>query len=305
MFHRQTFFFLVLLLSCFGPVKKVLAQPTLTESRTLVALRMIGHRILLRSGDTSSLVLPIEKEGNRYKISFQLPFQFSPDVLVALVDSVVKPSGIAGQYIVEIEACTTRQIVYSFQMGASDTSGMIPCTGRVQPSDCYNLFFTIVEPVNPPYPQPNAKLESSISGKSGPFNYTFLLFFIVPLMILSLFVLRKKSNPVLPSLLQEATDPDVIPIGSYTFNKRNMNLSVNNQTIELTGKEADLLFLLHASANKTIERNVILNAVWGDDGDYAGRTLDVFISKLRKKLETDESLKIVNIRGVGYKLIVN
>jgi DNA-binding response OmpR family regulator len=63
--------------------------------------------------------------------------------------------------------------------------------------------------------------------------------------------------------------------------------------------------LLHGSANSTTERDVILNAVWGEDGDYVGFTLDVFILKLRKKLENDESLRIVNIHGVGYKLIVN
>ena len=55
--------------------------------------------------------------------------------------------------------------------------------------------------------------------------------------------------------------------------------------------------------NTTVERDVILNMVWGDEGDYVGRTLDVFISKLRKKLEADSSVKIVNIRGVGYKLV--
>jgi DNA-binding response OmpR family regulator len=48
-----------------------------------------------------------------------------------------------------------------------------------------------------------------------------------------------------------------------------------------------------------------LNKVWGDEGDYIGRTLDVFISKLRKKLEADSSIKIVNIRGVGYKLVMD
>jgi DNA-binding response OmpR family regulator len=118
--------------------------------------------------------------------------------------------------------------------------------------------------------------------------------------VLSMFFFRKKKNTILP-----IENPDRITIGSYTFDKRNMTLTLNDQTVELTGKEADLLFLLYASANTTIEREVILNAVWGDEGDYAGRTLDVFISKLRKKLETDESLRIVNIRGVGYKLIVN
>ena len=62
--------------------------------------------------------------------------------------------------------------------------------------------------------------------------------------------------------------------------------------------------LLYQKANTTVERDIILNKVWGDEGDYVGRTLDVFISKLRKKLETDSTIKIVNIRGVGYKLVI-
>jgi DNA-binding response OmpR family regulator len=66
-----------------------------------------------------------------------------------------------------------------------------------------------------------------------------------------------------------------------------------------------LLLLLHESANTTVAREVILNRVWGDNGNYVGRTLDVFISKLRKKLEADSGVKIVNTRGVGYKLLID
>ena len=84
-----------------------------------------------------------------------------------------------------------------------------------------------------------------------------------------------------------------------------MLLSIDNQTIELSNKETELLALLHSSANEPVEREVLLHKVWGDNGDYVGRTLDVFISKLRKKLEADSSVKIVNIRGVGYKLVMN
>jgi DNA-binding response OmpR family regulator len=62
--------------------------------------------------------------------------------------------------------------------------------------------------------------------------------------------------------------------------------------------------LLHASVNITVERDVLLKNVWGDEGAYVGRTLDVFISKLRKKLEADPSIRIVNVRGIGYKLIL-
>ena len=62
--------------------------------------------------------------------------------------------------------------------------------------------------------------------------------------------------------------------------------------------------MLYEKLNETVEKEVILKEVWGDEGDYVGRTLDVFISKLRKKLEADPNVKIVNIRGVGYKLVV-
>jgi len=65
-----------------------------------------------------------------------------------------------------------------------------------------------------------------------------------------------------------------------------------------------LLSLLYASVNETVNKETLLNKVWGDEGDYVGRTLDVYISKLRKKLESDTSIKLKNIRGVGYKLIV-
>ncbi|MEM9650383.1 MAG: winged helix-turn-helix domain-containing protein, partial [Bacteroidota bacterium] len=99
-------------------------------------------------------------------------------------------------------------------------------------------------------------------------------------------------------------DPNMISLGEYRFDKRNTELVLGNQRTELTGKEADLLLLLYKAANTSVAREVILNKVWGDQGDYVGRTLDVFISKLRKKFEADPKVKIVNIRGVGYKLVI-
>ncbi|MEM7657278.1 MAG: helix-turn-helix domain-containing protein, partial [Bacteroidota bacterium] len=61
--------------------------------------------------------------------------------------------------------------------------------------------------------------------------------------------------------------------------------------------------LLHRSVNQTLERDQILKEVWGNENGYVGRTLDVFISKLRKKLAADPNLKIINVRGVGYRLV--
>jgi DNA-binding response OmpR family regulator len=84
-----------------------------------------------------------------------------------------------------------------------------------------------------------------------------------------------------------------------------MVLFLKAKTIELSSKESELLLLLFSHKNKTLEREFLLHVIWGDEGDYVGRTLDVFISKLRKKLEADPSLKIVNIRGVGYRFVVS
>ncbi len=84
-----------------------------------------------------------------------------------------------------------------------------------------------------------------------------------------------------------------------------MVLTTREHSTQLSGKEADLLFLLLSNENKTLEREHILEVVWGDQGDYVGRTLDVFISKLRKKLQADPSLKIINIRGVGYRFVMS
>lgn len=63
--------------------------------------------------------------------------------------------------------------------------------------------------------------------------------------------------------------------------------------------------MLYQTANQTLERDVILNKVWGDEGDYIGRTLDVFISKLRKKLEFDPRIKIVSNCNIRFTLIMD
>lgn len=84
-----------------------------------------------------------------------------------------------------------------------------------------------------------------------------------------------------------------------------MILIRGDEHIEFTGKECMLLKALYNALNTTLERDEILSIVWGDDGDYVGRTLDVFISKLRKKLESDPKVKILNLRGVGYKLVLS
>lgn len=102
-----------------------------------------------------------------------------------------------------------------------------------------------------------------------------------------------------------ATNGQIIQFGQSHLDYANLVLSVKGQKQTLTQKEADVLRLLGLSYNNLVKRDTILKTVWEDNGYFVARSMDVFISKLRKYLKPDDSLRIVNIHGVGYKLEVN
>lgn len=285
------FGFVFILLS----ISNAMAQNEQDERHIEVSLRMIGHQVLLSSKDSISRVLPIIKENDRYKIVFESEFEFKPEELVATFDRVVKETGIAKSYIVEVEACETREVVYIFEMGYAEKANIIPCKGRDIPKSCYSILFTLMDPIS--LSDASGGPSNDASTQVGLVTYSVVSLLFIFLFGFIIFLWQKRGKAI--------SDPNLISLGAYKFDKRNTELLFKNQKTELTSKEADLLLLLHKQANKGIEREVILNEVWGDEGDYVGRTLDVFISKLRKKLEGDSSVKIVNIRGVGYKLVLN
>lgn len=84
----------------------------------------------------------------------------------------------------------------------------------------------------------------------------------------------------------------------------NRKLIINENAIELTATESRILLIFALSPNKTIERSRLQKEIWEDEGIIVGRSLDMFISKLRKKLEFDPNIKIIVIRGKGYKLSI-
>lgn len=90
-------------------------------------------------------------------------------------------------------------------------------------------------------------------------------------------------------------------LGCYEFDYPNLTLSCNGSSETLTQREADLLKLFLDQPNQVVKRSDILEKLWGEDDYFLGRSLDVFISRLRKYLRHDESLKIENIHGVGFR----
>lgn len=105
------------------------------------------------------------------------------------------------------------------------------------------------------------------------------------------------------SALQKTAD--ILYIGAYSFNFPKQVLQFKNEEGELlTHREAHLLYNLIKNKNELLDRSFILNKLWGTDDFFSARSMDVFISKLRKKLSKDPGIQIINIRGFGYKLVV-
>lgn len=99
------------------------------------------------------------------------------------------------------------------------------------------------------------------------------------------------------------TNTSNIKIGAFVFNYTKQELIFNNTVQLLTHRENELLFHLSEKRNEILDRSFILNKLWGNDDFFNARSMDVFITKLRKKLKKDSNIQIVNIRGIGYKLM--
>lgn len=114
--------------------------------------------------------------------------------------------------------------------------------------------------------------------------------------------LRIKSLLKRVNIRTEIPEEKVFNVSNFVFDTENLTLTLDGKVQSLTKKEAQILKLLFKFKNQVLPREVILNTVWGQDDYFVGRSLDVFITKLRKYLKADESIVILNIHGVGFKL---
>lgn len=142
-------------------------------------------------------------------------------------------------------------------------------------------------------------IEDKVLGfKAGGDDYLTKPFSIEELQI-RLTALLKRVN-----IQTEIPERKIFKIGSYLFDTENFNLKHLEFEKTLTKKEAQILKILYKFKNQVVERDVVLNAVWGQDDYFVGRSLDVFITKLRKYFKEDEAIQISNIHGIGFKLSI-
>jgi len=279
-FNRLTLILVIVLnLSCSNKQNNDFSE------RTKIALRDVGNKLLLSNQDSTSLILPIvELETNKYKIAFSNPLSFEPNTLVTYMKQSFKTSQLPEYYRVEVLQCIDREVAYSYQMTADKESTIIPCSGRYLLEACY-----IIE----------VKFTNSVIGLAmyDVISYAILLL----VLVFAAFLIYKKTKP--KKTMEEAGVKE--KLGSFYFYPEQNKLVKEAQEIALSKKECELLALFVANPNQIIKRDELTKRVWEDNGVFVGRSLDTYISKLRKKLKADTSIKLTNIHGVGYKLELN
>jgi hypothetical protein len=249
-----------------------------------LALRRTAHFLLTEAGDSTTRIQPVEQvDSSTWMIRIERHFNY--DRLPVLLQESLGREGISGGYEVAIFDCEGLQLQLGYtQIDLSDKNG-VPCGGRSTDLECVLLQVTFA----------NAPVSGIANG---------WWFFAGGIFLLGLsfgaWRWSVRNRPMPPA----ASDQASLQLGNSTLDVANQILVSGGATHKLTYREAKLLHLFVSRPNQLLERDFILKSVWEDEGIIVGRSVDVFVSRLRKMLKEDSALKLVAVHGVGYRLEV-
>ena len=273
----------------FTPLTSEADSEQFAESVNL-ALRRTAHHLLVAGGDSTSRIAPVQQADARtYSIRLEHGFDYEP--VPRLLQQSLKLYKIDAEYNVSVLSCDDGTIQLGYSLGditnsKVDTNTTIPCVGRWQEAGCRTLQITF----------PESRKTISSAGWAALFG--FLLIGVSGLMWYQ--VTKEKS---VASATDSVDKSGVVLLGQTTFNHAEQNLIVAGTNQSLTYRESKLLNLFATHPNQLLERELILKLVWEDEGiTTVGRSVDVFVSRLRKLLRNDPCVQIVSVHGVGYRL---
>lgn len=253
------------------------------EKHIEVVLRNIGHQLLLSAKDSSSRVLPIKQMNeDTYRIAFQSNFSVIADTLMNIVEREFQQNPLAKDYIVNLKNCTQQETVLAFEIN-NQTGNLTPCNGRTLDVGCYVIEIYFL--------------------RATPISFFWLLLLLIPLGVIGFTIKNKFWKKVEP--IPTSDNTDFITLGNYKFYAANHLLTVEDRSTTLSEKETKALKIFAANINQIVERELLMKTIWEDEGIVViSRNVDVLVSKLRKKLSDDNSIKLINIHGKGYKLMI-
>lgn len=272
------------------------AKEDVSPEKINLVLRRTGHLLLQQMGDSTSQIPPVKQvKANVWRV--RLSSHFDYDSLPSFLQNSLNLHQIHCNYDVSVLNCEDGTLVLGYNFWDVSANKEVPCGGRNRNllQMCYDIQFTLL-------PQ---------THKSNHFPLTGWL--ISALLGLILYYGGKKYIPTTPqqTLIEEEEQDDV---QKDNFIRKelmfaNSCLDVANQTLicgkvnhKLTYREAKLLHVFVQQPNQVLERSFILDNVWADEGIVVGRSIDMFVSRLRKMLRDDPHVQLVAVHGVGYKL---
>ena len=274
---------IVILVIMITAVAFISKKDEIPDKHLEVVLRDLGHRLLLSAKDSTSRVMPIKKiNENRYQISFQNDFGFISDTLINLVQREFQENAPATDYIVNLRKCKQNETVFAFEIN-NKKGDLTPCRGRKLEVGCYVIEIDLLQ--------------------KPAFNFLWLLLLIIPLAFAGFYVKNRFRKKEEQESIADTTG--YIPVGSFRFYPDNNVLKTENSTITLSEKETKALKIFAENSNQIVERETLMKEIWEDKGIVViSRNVDVLVSKLRKKLSDDSSIKFINVPGRGYKFII-
>lgn len=255
----------------------------LSSEKVNLALRRTADGLLRLSGDSTSRIPAIEQTGEGvWKV--QIDQDFNYEQLPALLQSSLDLYGIQRPYEVAVRRCFDGIIDLGYHQQDFVQNNVVPCGGRETPKGCHFIEITFAENGgNKSFGAAIAGLLLLLSGGMAGF-----LFF-------------RKQNKV-PVSSEAAGEPNWLEFGNSRLDVAGQVLLCGGVGQALTFRETKLLRLFATNPDRLLERDFILQQVWADEGIMVGRSVDVFVSRLRKKLAADPSVGIVAVHGVGYRL---
>ncbi len=272
------------------PLSNLISQTdqSTTQLEKEILVRKVADDILTYLGDTISRVEPVEMiSAESFRVTFSHPFTFETDAIVSIIDHALHKSEYSGNYLASLQDCKTRDVLFGFSMNEEE-GDVVPCGGRSYDEQCYALQITFSEAV-----------VTNLSAQNG--NPWIAL---ITLGVLAFFIYLFYRGKPFQNLEQkdDLLAPPFIKVGKYMYFPDSQSLIIEEHEVSLTDKENQILLLFVNNMNTILKREVIQKEVWENEGVIVGRSLDMFISKLRKKLELDPNIKIKNIHGKGYML---
>lgn len=259
------------------------------DEKVNLALRRTAHYLLVESGDSSSRIAPVQNRGEgTFMIRLENSFNYAR--LPVLLQESLQLHGIQASYDVVVLDCLVGDLLLGYNVQDVQPGQDVPCGGREQQEGCYDLQVTFASPQSSPLASAGWWILAS-GFLLGGISYAAWQW-----------ATRHKNLPTLPPMAATAAEPVRLYFGASSLDVANQTLLVGSVQHLLTYRETKLLHLFVSHLSQLLERDFILQSVWNDEGIIVGRSVDVFVSRLRKMLRDDATIRIATVHGVGYRL---